>query len=80
MTALADAANGTNCFLHVDDISYAGDYFLALSRNIFYESVWNKFQQDMEVVTADNIYLRPIQFEDEIVSIQHLFAFLRNKK
>jgi hypothetical protein len=80
MTALADAANGTNCFLHVDDISYAGDYFLALSRNIFYESVWNKFQQDMEVVTADNIYLHPIQFEDEIVNIQHIFAFLRNKK
>ena len=53
ITALAEIADSTSFYLREDDISYAYDPMQLLIE--FYEATWNTFQEDMEVVTADNI-------------------------
>jgi hypothetical protein len=53
ITALAETANSISFYLRVDNISYTYDP-MQLSIE-FYEATWNTFQEDMEVVTADNI-------------------------
>ena len=53
ITALAETANSTSFYLRVDNISYAYDP-IQLSIE-FYEATWNTFQEDMEIVTEDNI-------------------------
>ena len=53
ITALAETADSISFYLREDDISYTyGPMQLPIE---FYEATWNTFQEDMEVVTADNI-------------------------
>jgi len=43
-------------FVHSGDIAYADDYGLGIPPEL-YEPAWNKWQDNMEEVTADNIYM-----------------------
>jgi hypothetical protein len=52
--ALNQIASSTNFFVHNGDISYADDvYFIGGT----YEGIWNTFQNNMQNITAQNIYM-----------------------
>lgn len=54
--ALQAAASTTDFFIHSGDIAYADDYNLGLPLE-FYEQAWNKFQNNVESITANNFYM-----------------------
>ena len=54
--ALRQVAASTSFFVHNGDISYADDYGVFLPFET-YESAWNKFQNDLESITAENFYM-----------------------
>jgi acid phosphatase len=54
--ALNQVAANTNFFVHNGDISYADDGSLLLE-GLSYEQAWNTFQNSIENITAQNIYM-----------------------
>ena len=56
INALRAIAPSTNFFIHPGDISYADDYGVLLPFE-FYEEAWNKWQDNMEEITSNNIYM-----------------------
>jgi hypothetical protein len=52
--ALNQIASSTNFFVHNGDISYADDYYFIFQS---YETIWNNFQNNIENITAQNIYM-----------------------
>lgn len=56
MKALREIAPSTSFFIHPGDISYADDYGVLLPFE-FYEEAWNKWQDNMEEITSNNIYM-----------------------
>jgi hypothetical protein len=52
--ALNQVASTTNFFVHNGDISYADDYSFIFQS---YETIWNNFQNNIENITAQNIYM-----------------------
>lgn len=55
--ALIEAANTTDLFLHVGDISYADEPCLELSWQSCYERRWNNFQNQLSPITAEKFYM-----------------------
>ncbi len=84
--ALAEAAESTNVFLHVGGISNADEFLFALPVETSYENIWNKFQKDMALVTAENIYMTVpgkhevtcIQLDDRICTATNINNQYRN--
>jgi acid phosphatase len=56
MKVLRAVAPVSDFYIHSGDITYADDYNLGLPLE-FYEQSWNKWQGDMQALTANNVYM-----------------------
>jgi hypothetical protein len=56
LISLGAAASTTDLFIHSGDIAYADDYNLGLPLE-FYEEAWNKWQSNVQDLTANHFYM-----------------------
>jgi acid phosphatase len=71
--ALINAADNTNLFFHVGDISYADDFPLAPKDQRNYELLWNSFQKKLEPLTSERFYMTA-PGNHEVTCIQASYA------